>query len=60
MGPADDEGTVADERGRVHGVQGLRIADASLMPVVPSANTNVPTIMVAERVAEWLREEVGT
>lgn len=59
MGPEDDPGAVADQYGRVHGVRGLRIADASLMPVVPSANTNVPTIMVGERVAEWVREAVG-
>jgi choline dehydrogenase len=57
MGPADDPGAVADERGFVHGVRNLRIADASLMPVVPRANTNVPTIMVAERIGEWVREE---
>jgi choline dehydrogenase len=56
MGQAEDPGAVADERGRVHGVRGLRIADASLMPVVPRANTNVPTIMVGERVGEWVRE----
>jgi len=59
MGPADDPTAVVDELGRVHGVRGLRIADASVFPRVPSANTNVPTIMVAERIAEWLREEVG-
>ena len=58
MGPADDAGAVADERGLVHGVRNLRIADASLMPVVPRANTNVPTIMVGERIGEWLREDV--
>ena len=34
-------------------------ADASLMPVVPSANTNIPTIMIGERVGEWVREELG-
>jgi choline dehydrogenase len=59
MGPADDEGAVADERGNVHGVAGLRIADASLMPVVPRANTNIPTIMVGERIGAWLREELS-
>jgi choline dehydrogenase len=59
MGPAEDPGAVADERGRVHGVHNLRIADASVMPVVPRANTNIPTIMVAERIAEWVREELA-
>ena len=56
MGPADDPNAVADERGFVQGVRNLRIADASLMPVVPRANTNIPTIMLAERIAEWTRE----
>jgi len=59
MGPADDPAAVADERGFVHGVHNLRIADASLMPVVPRANTNVPTIMLAERVAEWVRGDLA-
>jgi choline dehydrogenase-like flavoprotein len=40
-------------------VRGLRVADASLMPVVPSANTNIPTIMIGERVGEWVRRELG-
>ena len=51
MGPADDPTAVVDERGLVHGVRGLRIADASIMPRVPSANTNIPTIMIGERSA---------
>jgi len=59
MGPADDPTAVVDERGRVHGIRGLRIADASIMPRVPSANTNVPTIMIGERIGEWLREELA-
>jgi choline dehydrogenase len=59
MGPADDETAVVDERGCVHGVRALRIADASIMPRVPSANTNVPTIMIGERIGEWVREALG-
>ncbi len=59
MGPAGDPMAVADERGTVHGVNYLRIADASLMPVVPRANTNIPTIMLAERIAEWLGQELN-
>lgn len=59
MGPDDDPMSVCDERGRVRGVHGLHVADASLMPVVPSANTNVPTIMIGERIGEWLREELA-
>ena len=53
MGPPDDPMSVADERGRVLGVRNLRLADASLMPVIPRANTNIPTIMLAERIAEF-------
>ncbi|MHB8375772.1 MAG: GMC family oxidoreductase [Dehalococcoidia bacterium] len=59
MGPADDPTAVVDERGVVHGLRGLRIADASIMPRVPSANTNIPTIMIGERIGEWVREELA-
>ena len=59
MGPPDDPMSVADELGRVRGVHNLRLADASLMPVIPRANTNIPTIMLAERIAEWLREDLA-
>jgi 5-(hydroxymethyl)furfural/furfural oxidase len=59
MGPADDEYAVCDDRGFVHGVRNLRLADASMMPRVPSANTNVPTIMIGERIGEWVREELA-
>ncbi|MDP9238919.1 MAG: GMC family oxidoreductase N-terminal domain-containing protein [Chloroflexota bacterium] len=58
MGPAGDPSAVVDELGRVYGVHGLRIADASIMPRVPSANTNVPTIMIGERIADFLREDL--
>jgi choline dehydrogenase len=60
MGPADDEFAVCDERGFVHGVPNLRIADASMMPRVPSANTNVPTIMIGERIGEWARQDLAS
>ncbi len=53
MGPASDPMAVVDARGRVHGVAGLSVVDASIMPTVPAANTNVPTMMVAERCAAW-------
>ncbi|MEX2246278.1 MAG: mycofactocin system GMC family oxidoreductase MftG [Dehalococcoidia bacterium] len=59
MGPAGDPMAVVDERGFVHGVLNLRVADASIMPVVPRANTNIPTIMVGERIAEWVREDLA-
>jgi choline dehydrogenase len=60
MGSPDDSMSVADERGRVLGVRNLRLADASLMPVIPRANTNIPTIMLAERIAEWGGEDIAT
>jgi 5-(hydroxymethyl)furfural/furfural oxidase len=55
MGRADDPAAVADSQGRVYGVPGLRIGDASLMPTVPCANTNVPTLMLAERIADLIK-----
>jgi len=54
MGPRAEEGAVVDARLRVHGIQGLRIADASVMPTITSGNTNSPTLMLAERAAEWV------
>jgi 5-(hydroxymethyl)furfural/furfural oxidase len=51
MGRADDPMTVVDTEGRVKGVQGLRVVDASIFPVVPCANTNFPTLMSAEKIA---------
>ncbi len=53
-----DDMSVVDPGGRVHGVDGLRVCDASVMPDIPSANTNLPTIMVAERIAALMRREV--
>jgi 5-(hydroxymethyl)furfural/furfural oxidase len=55
MGAADDPLAVCDARGAVYGVSGLYVCDASLMPSIPCANTNVPTIMIAERIADMLR-----
>jgi 5-(hydroxymethyl)furfural/furfural oxidase len=52
MGADDDPMAVTDEQGRVRGVQGLRVVDASIFPVVPCANTNFPTMMVAEKIAD--------
>ena len=49
-----DELAVVDVNGRVHGVDGLRVMDASIIPVPLSAQTNVPTIMIAEKLAETL------
>jgi choline dehydrogenase len=50
-----DERAVVDPQLRVIGVEGLRVADASVMPEITSGNTNAPTIMIAERAAELLR-----
>lgn len=59
MGTADDSAAVVDARGRVHGVAGLAVIDASIMPVIPAANTNLPTFLVAERCAAWLIGAAG-
>jgi choline dehydrogenase len=59
MGPAGDPGAVVDQYGRVHGVAGLRVADASVMPTIPRANTNLACIMIGERIADWLRVASG-
>ena len=53
MGPGPLD--VVDARLRVHGVQGLRVVDASIMPRIVSGNTNAPTIMVAEKAVDLLR-----
>jgi 5-(hydroxymethyl)furfural/furfural oxidase len=55
MGRADDPMAVVDTQGRVKGVQGLRVVDASIFPVVPCANTNFPTLMAAEKIAEAMQ-----
>ena len=52
MGDADDPMAVTDVTGRVRGVEGLRVVDASIFSVVPRANTNFPTLMVAEKCAQ--------
>jgi choline dehydrogenase/5-(hydroxymethyl)furfural/furfural oxidase len=54
MGSVDDPLAVVDHHGAVHGVGGLWVCDASVMPMVPRANTHLPTVMVAERMSAWI------
>jgi choline dehydrogenase len=56
MGVAADPGAVVDERLRVHGAENLFVCDASVMPAIVSCNTNLTSIMIGERLADWLRE----
>lgn len=55
MGPDGDELAVVDQQCRVRGVENLRVVDASVMPNIPRANTNLTCIMIGERVADWMR-----
>ena len=55
MGPDGDPMAVVNQQGQVHGIAGLRVADASVMPDVIRANTNATTIMISERVAEFIK-----
>ena len=56
-GPGRRSAAVVDARLRVHGVAGLRVADASVMPTITSGSTNSPTLMIAERAAQWIIED---
>src|SRR5262245_19569845 len=58
MGPPGDPATVVDPAGRVRGFTGLRVVDASIMPTLPRGNTNLPTLMVAEKLADAIAGEV--
>ena len=56
MGPESDPAAVVDARGKVHGVDNLYVADASIIPVLPRANTNLPVLVVGERISSWLTQ----
>jgi choline dehydrogenase len=58
MGPASDPGAVVSDRLLVHGTEGLRVVDASVMPAMPSANTYATTLMIAERASDFIRGKV--
>jgi len=59
MGKADNPMAVVDARLRVHGVAGLRVVDAGVMPLITSGNTNSPTLMIAEKAAQWIVEDAS-
>ena len=56
MGPSSDPMAVVDQYGKVHGLDGLRVVDASIMPNCVRANTNVTTMMIGERIADFMRQ----
>jgi len=57
MGSASDPLAVVDAYGQVHGMEGLTVADASIMPVIPRANTNMPCVVVGEKIASFLNHK---
>lgn len=57
MGPEDDSEAVVDLSLRVHGVKGLRVIDASIMPIIPRGNINAATMMIAEKGSDMIKED---
>lgn len=57
MGVSTDKTAVVDSHLRVYGIKGLRVIDASIMPTIVSGNTNVPTIMIAEKASDIIKKD---
>ncbi len=55
MGPATDKSSVVSDELKVHGLQNLRVIDASVMPTIPRANTNLTVMMIAEKMADAIK-----